>query len=230
MQKKDPNNTKLKIPTNQNKEKIIEIEDYNFKFVDIMDIKDLLELYKFYDKKEYDFVALMVLRKIVKIEPTEYRKFNLADQLRRCGFRSESLNIFKSINKRKIPKDYKKFFYIYSGQLYLDMGNLNLAKKSFMKSIDLGNKTTVPYIYLASISLKKGNVSESIIYLQEASKLEGDKDEVYYNLATRLAIAGDIELAIQTMNKCIKIDPQYPNAVKFIEDWKECLKLKKSLT
>lgn len=193
-----------------------------------MDINELKRINKKLESKDFNFSNLFVLKILFEREPAEYTHFNLADQLKRCGQYVESLKSFQSVSVNDIPDDKKKYYYIYLGQLYTDMGKIKLAKNAFKRSIELGNSSTIPYIYLSSIYLKENNIGKSIEVLNEAVNKEGDQDEVYYNLATRLAICNDILGAIGAKEKCLSIDPNYPNASGFLSDMKTWLMLSKS--
>lgn len=192
-----------------------------------MKAADLIKKSKFFEIKEFNFSNLIPLKKIVETEPTEYRKMKLADGLRLCGHFSEAQKVHNSIDKKLIPADSIAYYYTHLGRLFMDMGKFREAKKYFYRSIKLGNTTTVPHIFLANILFQEEKTSESIMILEDGLRKEGDIDEVYCNLATRFAMQNDFDKALKAINKCIRLDPDFPNALNIKKDILTCLRLKK---
>lgn len=179
-----------------------------------------------YYEKHFNFSALIISQKILEKEPTEYNKFRHADQLRLCGFLSEAQKMYNQIDVDRIPKKGKGNYFRYLGQFFMDCGKWKKAEEAFKKSLDLDDTSTIPYVFLAGALLPLGKNEEAIYYLKLALDKEGDIDEVYYNLATRMAIKGQMESALEFINQCIEIDPNYPNAENIRKDILEYLSIR----
>lgn len=63
-------------------------------------------------------------------------------------------------------------------------------------------------------------LNEAETVLVEALKKEGDIDEVNYNLSLIYARKGNFEEAIKKMENCVKLDPLYPNANTWLDDFR----------
>ena len=188
-----------------------------------IDIEAALEKVRFYEENDMVFSAMYLWEKIVRLETTEYRKFKYADALRLCGYFLKSKEIFLSVQPGNIPAQYRYIYFLYFGQLYMDMGDIKMAKASFLQCLDYENCDTVPYIFLSNLLNKEDDNWEAIYYLKTALDKEGDTDEVYYNLAFRLAIIKDFEGALKAINQCLYLSPDYPNALALQSDIKNYL-------
>lgn len=180
---------------------------------------------KKFEVENMDFSHLRMLIKLVEIEPTEFRKFQLANCYRLCGFFTKGEEVYKEINIKNIPEEYQSLYFVYLGSLYIDMGKDHLAIRCLKKSIKLGHTDTIPYIYLSLLYSKKELINESIEILEKGLSKEGDIDEIYYNLATRYAMLGDYRKALKMINECLRLDSNYPNAFELKKDIKQCIKI-----
>ena len=192
-----------------------------------MKLSDAKTRFKELSRLDLEYSALDLGEKIFICEPSEYNKFNYADQLRLCGFFPKSESIFNQIDVDKIPKNHKCLYFLFLGQLYMDQGKWKKSEEALIKSIELDNSSTVPFVFLATVFSKQGKNKKAINYLEKALSKEGDVDEVCYNLATRYAIEGDIETSIKHIKRCLELDPSYPNAKELIVDLQELMTIKK---
>jgi tetratricopeptide (TPR) repeat protein len=183
-----------------------------------MNRNELNRLFIELEDQDFSFSTLIILREILKIENSEYNRFKVADQLRCCGYYTESLKIYKSINVKKIPSEYLKNFYLYYAQLFHDMGDYKNAKKYYVICIKNGINDTMPFIFLSSIYLKEQKIKDAIQILKSAINKKGDIDEVFFNLGAKYAILGKNNIAIKYLKKCLQIDSNYPNAQNLIND------------
>jgi len=110
----------------------------------------------------------------------------------------------------------------------MDIGNTRLAKQQLLACLDFDICDTVPYVFLASILKPDRDNAEAVYYLTLTLDKEGDIDEIYYNLATRLAIKGDMHKALDANNKCLSIDQQYPDALNVKKDLENYIVMKDS--
>ncbi len=68
--------------------------------------------------------------------------------------------------------------------------------------------------WLGNINLNKGKVDEAIKYLSASTKYDKNDPQVFYNLAGAYIQLKDFNNALQSIEKCIGIKPDFPNAQK----------------
>ena len=66
--------------------------------------------------------------------------------------------------------------------------------------------------WLGNISLKKGEVDEAIEYLKQSFMNDDSDAQVFYNLAGAHIQKEEYKIAFEFIEKCIKINPDFPNA------------------
>jgi tetratricopeptide (TPR) repeat protein len=186
-----------------------------------MTATDIKEKIAYYIDKDMIFSALILCEQLLKIDQTEYWQFRYADILRLCGYFSKSNEVYSQIEVSKIPVRHKYLYHLYLGSLHMDMGSSEKAKEEFQKYIALEECDTVAYIFLVSVLTMQENIDEAISYLEQALTKKGDIDEVYYNLANKFAMKGDFDKAVNAIENCLKIDPNYPNAMNWKNDFLE---------
>ena len=178
----------------------------------------------YYSENEMQFSLVNVMASNVsELDSSQFYLFKYADGLRLIGRFKLSERYFKSIDIRKIPKEFRPDFYLYFGMLYYDSRRDDLATKYFKKSIKYGIENTMPYNFLATIYMSKEKIDDAIEVLLMGASVKGDTDELYYNLSTCFAIKGNFTLAIEYINKCLELDNEYPNAINLKNDFEECL-------
>jgi predicted Zn-dependent protease len=104
--------------------------------------------------------------------------------------------------------------------VYADQRKFKKAIRSYQKSIQFQPHETYPYVFLATALSIKGKLKKAEKVLLERLKKEGDIDEVNYNLSLNYARQGKLKKAIKAMKDCIQIEPNYPGAKDFLEDFK----------
>lgn len=195
-----------------------------------MDLKKIKEQASDLAEKEKNFSALFLWKVIVEDEMTSFNLFNLGDSLRLCGFLSEAEHIFSKINPDDIPASKRFLYYLFLGQILKDKNEIDSARAAFQKCIELDDTSTVPYIYLASTYNFENENENAIQVLNKAKGKSGDLDEVYYNLSNRLAVQGELNMAITYINECLRLDPEYPDANKLRGDLVRLSQLKNEFT
>lgn len=184
-----------------------------------MDIEKTVQLIYELEDKDYNFSAMNLWEEVLKNIDKEYYRFRYADTLRLCGFFKKAEKVLFSIDINNVPLDSRYSYFMYLGQLYIDQHEDDLAKNAFEKAIELNPDSTVPYILLNSVlSSKDEYVEDAITNLKIALTKSGDIDEVNYNLARLYLRNGKINEALQAINCCLELDPQYPSANEFKSD------------
>ena len=181
---------------------------------------DWKKLAEEYDNKDWSFSSTYVWQKISEENPTNFNLVQYSDQLRLSGNYLKAQEIIDNVKVENIPKEDRFLYHTQKGMIHKDKGELDKAIACFRKSVELQPNETYPYIFLATSLSKKSKLNEAQNILQEALKKEGDIDEVNYNLSLIFARKGNFEKAIKLMEDCLNIDPEYSNAKKWLEDFK----------
>lgn len=194
-----------------------------------MKTADLIQQAEDYDKSDWSFSSTFLWEKIIKDHPSPNHLFQYAAQLRLSGDYVKAEEMLNKIDLQIIPNQHKFTVYVMYGQLYEDQGKMEEASEAYQKSIECGTTETYPYLFLAAVLSKKSQLKKVEQILLEALHKNGNLDEVYYNLSTNYARQGNFKVAYQMMEKCLKIDPSYPRAMVFLEDFENILHLKQEI-
>ena len=173
-----------------------------------------------YHDIDWDFSSQIYWTKLVETSPTAYRLVRLADSLRLTGNFKKAHEIFSKVKLSDIPEKYHYHYYMNLGKIYEDQHNIDAAIKNYRKCVELDEDTTVPYIFLAHLLMKKENFAEAEKLLLTALKKEGDVDEAYFNLSLLHASKGEIDKAISAMEACLSLDFDFLNAKRILADLK----------
>ncbi len=65
---------------------------------------------------------------------------------------------------------------------------------------------------LGTYHLKKGKVDEAIKYFKQSIMIDNSDAQVFYNLAGAHIQKEEYKVAFEFLEKCIKINPEFPNA------------------
>ncbi|MDH3268572.1 MAG: tetratricopeptide repeat protein, partial [Ignavibacteria bacterium] len=69
--------------------------------------------------------------------------------------------------------------------------------------------------WLGNINLTNGNVDEAIRFLNESLLYDRSDAQVYYNLAGAYIQKEEFNSALQSIDKCLSITTDFPNAQRF---------------
>jgi len=184
----------------------------------VLNISEALQKINFYEENDMWFSAMLLWEKVMALDPNDGRRFRYANALRLCGFFVKAEEIYGQINVHELLPGRQYLYHLYLGQLYIDMKDVMRAKEELLACMEYESCDTVPYVFLAGILSPNTANAEAIYYLKMALDKEGDIDEVYYNLAYRLAIKGDFEGALDAINNCLAINIDYGNATQLRAD------------
>ena len=182
--------------------------------------EDWKRLAQKYDDKDWSFSSAKSWEQVVKDNPSAINKILYVNQLRLSGNYSLANNVLKSIELDQITDDHKFVYFIHKGMLLRDQEQTSQAIESFRKSLEYDHDQTYPYIFLAAALSKQGKIEEIEVVLKSALKMEGDIDEVYYNLSLNFARMGNFYKAINYMEKCLQLDPEFEGAEIWLQDFK----------
>jgi len=182
--------------------------------------EDWKKLAEEYDDKDWSFSSAKAWEKVVEENPKPFNKIQYVDQLRLSGNYFKAKEVIESIEMNEIPDQYKFVYFIRKGMLYEDQGEIKKAIECFRKSVEFQNDETYPFIFLGTALSKISELDEAEMVLEKALDKEGDLDEVNYNLSLNFARKGNFIEAIRKMKDCLNIDPHFPNAKIWLEDFK----------
>jgi uncharacterized protein (TIGR02145 family) len=111
------------------------------------------------------------------------------------------------------------------GLAYNKAGKKDDALKDYEKAVELdpGNKEyakilSVVYAEHGGICIKKNNIGDGIEYLNKALNLNGDDVMALEARGTAYMLVGKYNLGIDDFNRILRLNPNHPNASKFIEE------------
>ena len=144
--------------------------------------------------------------------------FDYADALRRVGRNRDAHHVHDSIDPSTVPEEKRWLVDLYRGQLYHDEGRYPQAESHFRSAITHHQSTTVPWVYLAASLVRQEKFEDAIAVLAGAVELEGDRDEVYFNMAYAYRALGKLDDARDCLRKALAITPDYPEAKETLAD------------
>jgi tetratricopeptide (TPR) repeat protein len=157
-------------------------------------------------------------RRSVVQEPTFWMLFDYASALRRVGRRVDAHRVYDSIDRSTVPKGKEWLLYLNHARLYSDEGRFSEAEKFFRSAVSKNPGSTVPWIYLAGSLAEQEKFEDAIAVLLSAVELDGDRDEVYLNLAYSLRTLGRLDQARDCLQRALAITPDYPEAHEELAD------------
>ena len=183
-----------------------------------MTIVEAVEMANECEEKGMNFSAMRLLETVLLKQPTEYRKFLYANQLRLCGYFNKAEEAFLQVKLHKIPNNKRFIYYNYLSQLYYDKYNWNKAEHEIKKCFKYESTTTEVYLDYVKFLFKKEKHEEIILFLTKLIDKYEANSEIYYNMAVSALSLDKIELALEYVNLCIEKDISYPNAHTLKED------------
>jgi len=93
---------------------------------------------------------------------------------------------------------------------------LNVKEYDLAYRFLLGRYTESPDAFtskwIGNISLTEGKVNDAIKYLEHSIRMDDSDAQVLYNLTGAYIQKEEIKVALEFLEKCIKINPEFPNA------------------
>ncbi|MEQ8238380.1 MAG: tetratricopeptide repeat protein [Cyclobacteriaceae bacterium] len=124
---------------------------------------------------------------------------------------------------------YSKLYCTELGDTYKELGNFSEALNWYDQAIEIAPNETVGYIMkgccLASMGDYEGAKTEHL----KATKLEGDPEEAFYNLALIARAELKLEDAIEYCEKSLEIDPDDIKVIHCRKDILDAIRMKKEV-
>jgi len=214
-----PNEKPLEIP--DTKQDSIIINNFAFSKLDsiISEIRLLGLLNDWPFKENPDFSFLKNLQLNDRIDSIAYKtaieNFNWEKAHREAAswylVRNDYYNFAKEFNVLVSQYPFKLADYDYAASQLISAKEYSLAY-SFLIRRYKETPDAFSAKWLGSINLNKGNTEEAIKYFLESIKFDNTDAQVFYNLAGAYTQQEEYIIALESIEKCISLDPEYPNA------------------
>jgi tetratricopeptide (TPR) repeat protein len=122
---------------------------------------------------------------------------------------------------------YAKLYYTEMGDTYKEMGNFKEALIWYDKTIDVAPSETIGYIMKGCCLASIGEYERARIEHLKATKLKGEPDEAFYNLALISRSELKLEEAKEYCEKSLEIDPDNINVIHCHRDIIKAMEMKK---
>lgn len=66
--------------------------------------------------------------------------------------------------------------------------------------------------WIGIVALSKSRLDEAVKFLEESRQMAPNDTQVLYNLAGAYALKKQYDKAMRTIDECLRLDPQYPQA------------------
>ena len=133
--------------------------------------------------------------------------YNLGGILHEIGNLDKSVHSYESA--LSIEPDYAEA-HNNLGNVFRDLGNLDEAAKSFEKALTI-NQDYIEARYSLAIVLQKLGDLDSIDHFEKVLDIKPDFAEAHNNLGVALKDIGQVNEAVESYNKALKINPNYKN-------------------
>ena len=122
----------------------------------------------------------------------------------------------KELNVLTSQYPYKLNYYNFAAQELItrksfDEAELFLSERYRIKSDDFSTK------WLGNINLSKNKIPEALKYLSESISLNPRDAQVYYNFAIANIKLRNFDAAVSSIQNCLKLKPDYPNAQQLLK-------------
>jgi tetratricopeptide (TPR) repeat protein len=102
--------------------------------------------------------------------------------------------------------------YYSSAEDLLEKKQYDLAKEILVRKYKI-YPDALSTKWIGIISLSRGDAKTAIKYLSESLEYNGSDEQVIYNLAGAYSTDGQFQKGLETINKCLSINPSFPGAV-----------------
>jgi tetratricopeptide (TPR) repeat protein len=213
-----PNEEPLNIPeTHQDS---IVINDFAFSHLDSnisrIRVKGLLNDWPFTEISDFTFIKKLELDDVidslafkVAVENMNWEKAHreAADYYL---YKNECYNFAKEFKVLISQYPFKADYYDFAASQLINVKEYDLAyfflNKRYKETPDAFSSK-----WLGNINLNRDDVEAAIKYFQESIRYNNSDAQVFYNLAGAYIQKEDYNSALEILEKCIEIDPEFPN-------------------
>lgn len=132
----------------------------------------------------------------------------LAQIYRRTGREDQAFSEFREILKQEPDhpwakpqyqaiKSQKTTEYLNAGMSYLEAGNIEASKESYLRTLYYSPESTQAHLALAEIFQKEDNLENALVHLEAASKSEPENDEILAKYGEALFSANENKRALE---------------------------------
>jgi tetratricopeptide (TPR) repeat protein len=99
------------------------------------------------------------------------------------------------------------------GKCYFELGQMELAKSSFIKATEYSPLWNISFVMLGQVYSSQGDLDEAINSYKKSLKIKPGCAEAYYNMGNALMRKGDLNSAVESYKKALKTKPDYAEAL-----------------
>ncbi len=192
-----------------------------------------LKAEKLYSQEEYE-KALDVFEEFVEKQPDLYEaRINIGNCYIKLKQYDKAIEEFKFvIEKLEEEKsdlkgnDTASSVYASLGELYMDRNDFEKAKEYFEKSIDIDPSNHALSYNVAEILFNSNRIDEAIHYYQLTAKIKPDWPKSYLKLGYCYLNKGEMETAIDYLNRFIELSPEDDPQVNSVKNLIKHLEMK----
>lgn len=147
--------------------------------------------------------------------------FNAAELQRVKGDERQMLDLYEkgmqAARERSVvgTQDLASHFAV--GQMLLNRGHVAEAVNVFAEAVSIGGNVSGAHLNLGIALMQQGNLQGALKELERASQLNRYSAATFYNLAHVYAGLGQRRKAVEALQRCVAIDPEYPDARKKLD-------------
>jgi tetratricopeptide (TPR) repeat protein len=129
------------------------------------------------------------------------------------GVKEQVGNLFSRVRELDPINPY---YYVAEAQYQSQNGDLESARKSLLKAIEIKNNYTDALLLLSQLDIQEGKVADAIAVTSAVVSIEPNNPTRYFQLGVLLAANKDYSAASQAFERAIAIDTNYANARYFL--------------
>jgi len=192
--------------------------------------KDWFDIALEHHEEENYSQAILAIQKYVELNP-ENKRGKLLKALIYCDLANYDL-VFQILNEIKPTeedgKDYAKLYFREIGKAYRGIGKFKKAIKYYDKIIQVAPDETVGYVFKGGCLVSMGEYELAKQEHMKATKLKGDPEEAFHNLALISRAQLKFKEAKKYCEKSLEIDPNDKSVIHCYEDILQAIKMNKN--
>jgi Flp pilus assembly protein TadD len=191
------------------------------------DVEELVEQARAAEERGSHATAFEFFRLVLALEPAKASAaYRAARNLLEVG-RVTDAEAFLARVKTE-PTERRWLTELLRGQLCMAQFRVNEAERYFRSAWTLNRESTSPAVMLADCLCNQERFDEAKSVLVEALNVQGDLDEVYFNLGFLMRAKGEYLNAKGYLLKALEITPAYTAAQEMLADVESSLRFEQS--